>query len=138
MKNRRGASFVTIMIVVALASLLLRFSIDKVIRMNIEQNESGAQSALKMIAASLENYAKDNRGVFPNSLSILTSAKPHYLDKDYNALSPLKGYNYTCARIEPAGYDCSAIPVECGITGKRVYTVATGGSFVSEDCNKKE
>lgn len=138
MKDKRGASLVTVMIIVAIASLFLRIAVEGLIKINIEQNESNAQATLKLISASLEIYAKDNQGVFPTNLSALSSANPPYLDKDYSALSSFKGYNYSCPILETSGYNCSATPVKCNITGKTIYSIATGGSFASEECSPRE
>lgn len=125
------------MIVTAVTALLLRVAIKEIIKFSVIQNESDASATIKLISASLENYAKDNRGVYPAKLSALTKNKPPYLDKDYIGLSPLKGYNYDCARLDSSGYSCSAVPLKCGLTGKMSYTVITGGSLISEECSKK-
>jgi len=127
-----------IMMVIAVSALFLRFAIDKVIRFNISQNESNAQGTLKLISAALENYAKDNHGVYPASADILTKSQPPYLDKDYISQYPAKGYNFTCPKLEPSGYNCYASPVRCKLTGIMMYTVTTGGLFVSEGCKVKE
>ncbi len=137
-KDIKGRSFVTIMIIIALSSLLLRITVERIIKINIEQNESNAQVTLKLVSAALENYSKANQGVFPASLSFLTKTNPAYLDKDYIASSPIKGYNYVCSRIDPTGYNCSASPVKCNITGKMAYTITTGGLLVSEGCSRRE
>ena len=128
----------TIMIIIAFLALLLRFAIDRIIKFNIVQNESNAQSMLKLISVALENFAKDNQGIYPTNLSVLTKSKPAYLDKDYILQSPSKGYNFGCLRLEPSGYSCSASPVRCKLNGTRVYTITTGGLFVSEECERKE
>lgn len=125
------------MIVIATLALVLRFAIDRIIKFNISQNESNAQGTLKLISAALENFAKDNQGVYPANLSALTKSKPPYLDRDYITLSPSKGYNYACLRLEPSGYSCSASPVRCKFTGAIVYTTTTGGLLVSENCDTK-
>ena len=138
MKDIKGRSLVTIMMVIALLSLFLRIAVERIIKINIEQNDSNAQVTLKLVSAALENYSKDNHGVFPVSLSLLTKTNPAYLEKDYIASSPIKGYNYVCSRIDPAGYNCSASPVKCNITGKIIYTITTGGLFVRERCSRKE
>lgn len=137
-KNIQGRSFVTMMIIIAVSALVLRIAIEQVIRINIAQNESNAQGTLKLISAALENYASNNHGSFPRTLSVLIKPKPAYLDRDYILESPIKGYHYNCSRLEPAGYNCSASPVKCGLTGKIIYTVTTGSLSVSEECNKKE
>ncbi len=138
MKDSEGRSFVTIMIIIALSSLLLRITIERIIKINIEQNESNTQVTLKLVSAALENYSKDNHGFFPATLSLLTKTNPAYLDKDYIASSPIKGYNYVCSKMDPAGYNCSASPSKCNITGKMDFNITTGGLFVSERCDRRE
>jgi hypothetical protein len=126
------------MIVVAVCALFLRYGIVKLIESNIAQNDSDASSIVKLVSQAIENYARDNQGVYPTDFSLLTKPKPPYLDKNYIVQSPLKGYNYTCSRLEASGYSCTAVPVKCRLTGKMIYTVSTGGLFVSEECNRKE
>lgn len=138
MKDRRARSFVTMMIIIAMSSLFLRIAIERIIKINIEQNESNTQAVLKLISTALENYAKHNQGIFPANLSFLTQPNPPYLDKDYISQSPLKGYNYNCLRLEPSGYSCYALPTKCGLTGNMVYTITSGGLLISEACNRKE
>lgn len=128
----------TIMIVIAIASLVLRISLEQLIKLNITQNESNAQTTLKLISAALENYARDHLGAYPARLSFLIQNSPPYLDKDYIAGSPIKGYYYGCPRLEASGYSCSASPVKCSLTGKMAYTVTSGGLIISEECSKKE
>lgn len=138
MLGRRAQSLIKIIIILAALTLFLRILIESVIKFNITQNQSSAQSSLKLISTALENYAEDNQGVFPTSLAILSQTKPPYLDRAYTSLSSLKGYSYNCLRLEASGYNCSAAPVKCNITGKETYTVSTGGSFIFEECNKKD
>lgn len=138
MKSQRAKSFISIMLFIAVTAILLRIAIDKIIKITIAQNESHASVTLKFISAALENYAKDNGDAYPAEFSALTREKPPYLDSDYIALSPLKGYNYDCSRLEPLGYICSAAPVRCRLTGNMIYTVSTGSLFISEECKLKE
>lgn len=138
MKDTRGHSFVTIMIVIALFAFFLRIAIEQVMMVNITQNESSAAATLKLISTALENYSKDNKGIYPDTIPVLTKGSPVYLEKDYALLSPIKGYIYACPRIETSGYICTAIPLKCKVTGKNTFTITTGGSLSSEDCSKKE
>ena len=135
--NKKAKSFVTIMIVVAVCALLLRICIEQIIKINIAQDESSALATIKLISAAIENYATDHKGAYPVSLSSLTQANPAYLDKDYITQSSLKGYNYSCSRLEASGYSCQASPVKCNLTGRTVYSVTTGGAVVSQDCSKQ-
>ncbi|MBM3254750.1 MAG: type II secretion system protein [Candidatus Omnitrophica bacterium] len=138
MINNKARSLVTVMIVIAVSALLLRITIEQVIKISISQNESSALTTLKMISTAFENYARDNKGIFPANLSVLVKASPRYLDQNYIAESPVKGYIYSCQRLEPASYSCSAIPARCKLTGSMSYTVVTGGSLLFEECSKKE
>jgi len=134
--GRAGKNFVMIMIIIALSALLLRFTISKLIKLNIEQNQSYAEDTLRLISNALENYAKNNRGIYPANVSELLKAKPPYLEKDYLSVSPLRGYDFDCPRLDSAGYNCSATPIRCRLSGRSIYSVSTGGLIVAEGCDK--
>ncbi|MFH0791065.1 MAG: hypothetical protein V2A64_05475 [Candidatus Omnitrophota bacterium] len=134
MKDIRARSFVTIMVFIAFSTLVLRIAIEQIVKFNITQNESSAEASLKLISAALENYAKDNQGVFPTNLAVLAQTTPSYLDASYINQSPLKGYSYNCFKLEQTGYNCSAVPTKCRLTGNIIYTITTGGALVSEAC----
>jgi len=136
MFSSRARSFVTIMIVIALSALLLRMGISRLIIFNIEQNQFVAQSNIKLLSAALESFAKANKGQYPTQISQLTQASPAYLEKDYILASPLKGYEYDCPRLDPAGFNCQAMPEKCQFTGKKVFSVSTEGLTITEDCEK--
>jgi hypothetical protein len=138
MIGKKAKSFVTIMIVIAVCALLLRIVIEQLIKINIAQNESHISVALKQVSAALENYAANNKGVYPSSLSVLRETKPAYLDKDYFTKSPFRGYNFSCPRLEPGGYSCYASPIRCKLTGNTIYTISTGSLLVSQGCEGKE
>jgi len=126
------------MIIIAILALLLRVIIERVIKRNIVQNESSASVTLKLISTALEKYSEDQEGAYPADFSLLTKSEPPYLDKDYIQFSPIKGYHYSCPRLEPAGYSCYATPTRCNLTAKLVYSISTGGLLVSEECKRKE
>ena len=135
MKNIKGLSFITIMLIIGILSLLLRFGIERLIKINIAQNETNAQATLRLVSVALENYAKDHLDSYPRSLSVLTQNNPPYLDKNYLTESPIKGYNYNCFRLEASGYSCSATTIKCKFSGRRNFVVTTGGLLASEDCS---
>jgi type II secretory pathway pseudopilin PulG len=138
MTNNKAVSFLVVMIIVAVTALILRVAIVKIIKFNIDQNESLAAAQLKLVSAALENYARDNKGVFPATILVLTQTKPPYLNKDCTGASSVRGYSYACPRLDASGYSCSAAPSICNLTGKKNYTVTTGGPVLSEDCARKE
>lgn len=137
MFNRKARSFVTIMIAVALSALLFRMASHKIIIYNIQQNQLLAQINLKLLSTALENYAKDNKNTYPASIDSLTRNKPAYLEKDYLAVSSVRGYEYDCQRMDAGGYNCSAAPLDCKFSGKMIYSVSTGGLIIAESCDKK-
>ena len=137
MQNNKARSFVTMMIIVALAALCLRLAVHKIIIYNIEQNQLLAQVNLKLLSTALENYAKDNKGAYPVNIDLLTKNKPPYLERNYLAASAVRGYEYDCQRLDSTGYNCSASPVNCKLTGKMVYAVSTGGLIIAQSCDKK-
>ena len=110
MINRRAKSFVTIMVVVALAALLLRLAIHRIIIYQIQQNQLLAQVNLKLFSTAMENYAKDNKNTYPVNVDLLTKANPVYLEKDYLAAPAVGGYEYDCQRLDTDGYNCTASP----------------------------
>ena len=138
MENNKGRNFIALMLVIAFTALLLRITIDQVISINVTQNESNASANLKLIATAIENYAKNHSGTFPTSISSLTQTDPAYLDRDYVGLAPLKGYNYTCPRLDASGYNCYASPTHCSLSGGKIFNISTGALFVSEDCSVKK
>lgn len=136
--DTRGKNFVTLMLFIAVFAFLLRVGIEQIMRMTIAQNESNASATLRLIAIALENYAKDNKGIYPSSLTALTQTKPAYLDNDYTVHSPFKGYVYSCPRLEQSGYNCYAAPSKCKITGKTIFSVTSGSPIIQEPCDQKE
>ncbi len=86
----------------------------------------------------MENYSRDHLSSYPASISLLLKSEPAYIDKDYVSESVVKGYSFSCPRLETSGYSCHAEPVQCQLSGTKQFTVTTGGVIVSEDCDKKE
>jgi len=129
---------VMLMIAIAVFALFLRITVERLLKINIAQNESYAQATLKLISTALENYAKDHLGAYPANISLLVQDNPRYLDRDYLAESPVKSYDYSCLRLDVSGYSCSAAPVKCNFSGRMVYAVTTGGVVISQECSKKE
>ncbi|MDD5465432.1 MAG: hypothetical protein PHP73_03710 [Candidatus Omnitrophica bacterium] len=137
MFNRKARSFVTIMIVAALSALLLRLAVQKIIIYNIGHNQLLAQVNLKLLSTALENYAKNNKSAYPTSIDQFTKSEPAYLERNYLDSSSIRGYEYDCQRLDASGYNCSAAPVDCKLTGKMVYSVSTGGLILAESCDKR-
>ncbi len=127
----------TIMMVVAISALLLRLGLHRIIIYRIEQNQLAAQINLKLLSTAIENYAKDNKNIYPLSVELLTKSDPVYLEKDYLALTSLRGYEYDCQRLDAGGYSCTASPLDCKLSGKMVYIISTGGLMMTESCDNQ-
>jgi hypothetical protein len=139
MYNTKARSFLTVIIIIAFVALFLRFSSVQIIKWTIDQNEANAQESLKLISTALELYAKDHMGMYPQTLLALIQSKQAYINKEYIAEpGKRKGYVFSCARLDQSSYSCSASPQVCGLTGKKVFSVTTGGSWATEECSKNE
>ncbi len=136
--SEKGRSFLVLVTAAGLLSLLLSVLGEKVIGVVVTRNNAAAAATLKSIATGLESYGKEHEGQYPDDFSVLTKGTPPYIDRDYLMESPHNGFNYFCSRLDKTGYNCSAIPIKCGITGSKNFAVATGNLFVSEDCDKNE
>jgi len=126
------------MVVLALSAVLLRLAVHRVIVYRIQQNQLLAQVNLKLFSTAMENYAKDNKNVYPVSVDLLTKRNPVYLQRDYLAATSIRGYEYDCQRIEAGGYSCTASPVNCQLSGRMIYAVSTGGLIMAENCDKSK
>ena len=139
MLDVKARSFLTVIIIIAFIALFLRFFSVEVIKWTIDQNEANAQESLKLVSTALELYAKDHMGLYHQNLNALVQSKPVYINKEFiEEPNKRKGYIYSCSRLEPSSYSCSASPSICGLTGKKIFTVTTGGSLVNEECMKNE
>ena len=131
---RKAFTLVEVLIVISIITLLVTISMPGLLRERMAANEESARAALKEISTALENYVEKN-SQYPVNFSDLVKANPPYLNYDYIAGSPIKGYNFTCQPFDTGGYSCSAAPQRCGLTGSKIYTITTGG-MLSEgvDC----
>jgi type II secretory pathway pseudopilin PulG len=139
MYNAKARSFLTVIIIIAFIALFLRFSSVQLIKWTIDQNEANAQETLKLVSTALELYAKDHMGLYPQNLNALVQSKPVYINNEYiEEPGRRKGYIFSCSRLEKSSYSCSQSPSICGLTGKKIFTVTTGGSLSTEECLKNE
>ncbi|MFC1514604.1 type IV pilin protein [Candidatus Omnitrophota bacterium] len=116
----------------AIIAVLLAIAMPNLLRAKISANEGNAQVFLRVISTGCECFAAVELD-YPTSMADLTDKGPPYLNDDYTS-GPRHGYNFTCGSLETWGYNCTAVPVTCGITGTKNFTITTGGALASEPC----
>lgn len=121
--RRKAFTLVEVMIVVAIIALLAAVAIPNLLRARVTANEAAAQSNLKAIANSLENYAALN-SIYPSNTSQLIGASPPYLSVDFFS-GPRNGYSFTSV-LADYYYTITASPIN-ETSGTTTFTVTTGG-----------
>jgi type IV pilus assembly protein PilA len=123
---KQGFTLVEIMIVVAIIALLAAIAIPNLLRAKMTSNDALAKATLRAVSTAAESFGTANNGNYPGDWNSLTTATPPYLSTNYQAISPVAGFNYT-ATMSSAGYTVTAIPVLTNSTGSQTETITTGG-----------
>ncbi|MEW6075333.1 MAG: type II secretion system protein [Candidatus Omnitrophota bacterium] len=132
--QKRAFTLVEVMLVVTIIAALVAIAIPQLLRMRINANDAAAQTTLRAIASACEDYASANHGNYPAEFGALLNSTPAYLNENYTSRSR-QGYNFTCsAQMDAVGYNCSATPIECNVTGAKVFTITTGSVLTNTDC----
>ena len=130
--NAKARGFLPIIVSIAIIVIILKIVISQVIQFTTKQNEARAQEALRLLSVAFENYARDHMGSYAENITQLERSEPAYLGENILARTQLDGYVFSCERMESLGYRCSAAPAACGVSGRYVYSVSTGGAFQTE------
>jgi prepilin-type N-terminal cleavage/methylation domain-containing protein len=132
-KTTKAFTLVEIMIVVTVIATLVTIAIPHLLRVRINANEAAAQATLKTISSGCESFATAT-GRFPNSIQVLLSSKPQYINDNYTNRT-IGGYGFSCSdQMDVYGYNCTALPVNCGISGTKTFRIITGGVLNGQDC----
>ncbi|MBU2102567.1 MAG: hypothetical protein KKF80_04145 [Candidatus Omnitrophica bacterium] len=93
--------------------------------------EVSAKSTVVGIANACEMFMAEN-GSYPLALSVLTRPEAAYLtDKPYS--EGFTGYRYSF-KGTPAGYIITAMPLECGKTGTKIFIKESSKDIIGKDC----
>lgn len=129
------APLIAVIVVVALLpiiAMLAAIAIPNLLKARLTANESAAESSLKTITSAIENYAASHQGRYPSNEYDLVYATPAYLPRPFNNKT-LLGYTYSL-KLDSNGYQVSASPAECGVTGIKVFTAETGVKITDKNC----
>lgn len=118
--------------VLPILTLCVGLMLPSQLKSKIAANEALARQTVTEISAGIEKYAADNKGEYPPDEFALKYASPPYLSRTYNERL-IQGYRYSLA-LTPAGYEVSASPQHCKITGLTVFVAATGGALSEKKC----
>ena len=132
--SKKGFSLAEVMFASAVVVIVAAIAIPNLLRSRITANETGASATLKTIATALESYAGYSGQGYPVNFADLVGAFPPYINENYVANSPIRGYVYACPTLGVGGYSCTATPDSCGTTGSKVFTITTGGALSDVDC----
>ncbi len=120
-----------VIIAIAMLGLFAAVAVPNLMQARSSANEALAESTLRAISTAAETYAAAN-GEYPYSEYDMVNAQPPYINKYYNN-QIISGYDYSLI-LNGNGYSMVARPKECGVTGKTVFIMETGGNLISEDC----
>ena len=91
-----------------------------------------AKLALRTIATAYETYYADNN-TYPSSIAELTETDPPYLEYESIELAT-KNYYFNCQTEDAYNYICIATPIQCGVTGTKIFKIDNSFEIYEEDC----
>lgn len=113
-------------------ALLAAIAIPNLLRARMNANEAVAAATVKNISTAIESYRTANNGQYPPGEYKLKQANPPYLTDTYNNMT-IQGYVYSL-NLSPSGYNIIAKPVNCEVTGNKIFTAETEGKFSERNC----
>ncbi len=124
--HKKGFTLLEIMAVVGIIALLSAIVIPNILAMRIRANDAVAQSTLRTIYSSLQNYMNVHSR-YPDSTDDLIGDTPPYLNKDYFD-GTHSGFTYT-ADLNSYSYNVRATPDRMKSTGSAVFLVTEEGKI---------
>jgi type II secretory pathway pseudopilin PulG len=121
-------------VMVFILAIFAAIAIPSFMKTRIIASEKATVVALRSISSALESYAEQNNNVYPQSEESLLNLKPAYLPFAYNNRK-IYGYLFK-EELWPSGYRIIASPVDCNVTGTKIYTIETGGKLSEGRCGR--
>ena len=123
----------TIVGVLFLIGLIAAVAFPSFLKARIKANEAAAESTVKTISTAIESYNLE-KGNYPSEENDLLSPGSPYLTGSFNSKTIL-GYTYQL-ELSSDGYEISAAPKECHVTGSKTFQVSTNGIEFQKECDK--
>ena len=120
---KKSLTFVELIIVVAMITLLFAIAVPKFIIERAIANIAVAKSNVHRMSIAAEKFAIEHGGMYPDSVAEL---KTSINSRDACCDKVVGGYKYTCGLAEN-GYTIVAAPVTPGVSGGPTFTAATRG-----------
>jgi len=121
-----------IVVPIVFLTAALTYTARAVANKRCEANESQAVAELRVISAAAESYAAAAAGKYPETESDLINSNPAHLNRYYDGKT-IAGYTYK-VQMGATGYEITAEPAECGVTGQKTFTIKTNGELNEENC----
>ncbi len=113
-------------------ALLAAIAIPNLLRARINANEAMASATVKKISMAIEECSVANNGRYPLDENDLIHCNSLIWIKNYNNKT-IQGYVYSL-NLSPSGYNIIAKPVNCAVTGNKIFTAETEGKFSERNC----
>lgn len=128
-------TFVFTVVAIGAVILLIVILVTKGVEKTVVTNESQAEMVLKSISSAIQDYTLKNNGALPLGDqdvigSGLTSFSSAINDQRLN------GYIFN-TEFSASGYKVIANPDDCGLSGRKVFTLDAAG-VTSQPCKVKE
>ena len=112
--------------------LFAAVTIPNLLKSRLAANETTAQETLRTLSKAAESYAYKNNGNYPKGEYDLKLATPPYIAETYNNKT-INGYQYS-VNFSANSYEIIAAPLNCGITGNRIFIIETQGKESEKGC----
>lgn len=123
---------VLFVIFLSLVAIAVAIAIPNLLRARSIANEAVATATVKMISTAIETYASTNNGQYPSDEYDLRYSTPPPFGKFYNNKA-IQGYSYSLT-LNPSGYEITATPSQCAVTGTKIFTIETKGKISEKNC----
>lgn len=119
-------------IVIPIIAITTAIVVPTFLKNSEQARMESAKLALRTIATAYETYYADNN-TYPSSIAELTETDPPYLEYESLELAT-KNYYFSCQTEDSYNYICTATPIQCGVTGTKIFKIDNSSEIQEEDC----